>query len=54
MILLALNDAVTRVTEYHGLVLGLVILVSALGLRRGVLDYLRLIRSRRLPPGEGR
>jgi branched-chain amino acid transport system permease protein len=44
MILLALNDVVTRVTEYYGLVLGLVILAFALGLRRGVLDFLRLRR----------
>jgi branched-chain amino acid transport system permease protein len=42
MILLALNDVVTRFTEYHGLVLGMVILAFALGLRRGVLDFLRL------------
>jgi branched-chain amino acid transport system permease protein len=42
MILLALNDVVTRFTEYHGLVLGLVILAFTLGLRRGVLDFLRL------------
>lgn len=41
-ILLALNDAVARVTEYQGLVLGIVILIFALGLRRGVLDFLRL------------
>ena len=43
MILLALNDVVTRFTEYYGLVLGLVILAFALGLRRGVLDFLRLV-----------
>ena len=42
MILLALNDIVTRFTEYHGLVLGLVILAFAIGLRRGVLDFIRL------------
>jgi len=42
MILLALNDVVTRFTEYQGLVLGIVILVFALGLRRGVLDFLKL------------
>ena len=36
MILLALNDVVTRFTEYQGLVLGIVILAFALGLRRGV------------------
>ena len=37
-----MNDVVTRFTEYYGLVLGLVILAFALGLRRGVLDFLRL------------
>ena len=42
MILLALNDVVTRFTEYYGLVLGSVILAFALGLRHGVLDFLRL------------
>jgi len=41
MILLALNDIVTRVTEYYGIVLGIVILAFALGLRRGVLDFFR-------------
>ncbi|MGY0574744.1 branched-chain amino acid ABC transporter permease [Bradyrhizobium sp. RDM12] len=41
-ILLGLNDVVQRFTEYHGLVLGLVILAFALGLRRGVLDFMRL------------
>ncbi len=41
-ILLALNDVVTRFTEYYGLVLGIVILAFALGFRRGVLDFLRL------------
>ena len=46
MILLALNDVVQRFTEYHGLVLGLVILGFALGLRRGVLDFIRLAWSR--------
>jgi branched-chain amino acid transport system permease protein len=29
---------VTRVTEYYGLTLGIVILLFALGLRRGLLD----------------
>jgi branched-chain amino acid transport system permease protein len=47
-ILLALNDAVTRYTEYSGLVLGLVILFVTLGLRRGVLDVLsEALRRRR-------
>ncbi len=50
-ILLALGDAVTRVTEYNGLVLGLVILFVTLGLRRGVLDVLMAaLRRRRLAP----
>jgi len=35
-----LNDFVTRFTEYYGLTLGIVILVFALGLRRGLLDVL--------------
>jgi branched-chain amino acid transport system permease protein len=47
MILLALNDVVQRFTEYHGLVLGIVILAFALGLRRGVLDFIRLAWSTR-------
>jgi branched-chain amino acid transport system permease protein len=37
-ILLVLNDVVTRFTEYYGLTLGIVILLFALGLRRGLLD----------------
>ncbi|GAN76836.1 branched-chain amino acid ABC transporter permease [Acidisphaera rubrifaciens] len=37
-ILLGLNDVVTRYTEYYGLALGIIILIFALGLRRGVLD----------------
>jgi branched-chain amino acid transport system permease protein len=40
ILLLALNDFVTRQTEYYGLALGLIILVFALGLRRGLLDLL--------------
>ena len=41
VILLALNDVVGRFTEYHGLVLGSVILLVVLGFRRGVLDVIR-------------
>jgi branched-chain amino acid transport system permease protein len=47
-ILLGLNDVVTRTTEYYGLVLGIVILAFALGLRRGVLD---IVWKRRPPAG---
>ena len=38
-ILLLLNDMVTRLTEHYSLVLGIVILLFALGLRRGVLGF---------------
>lgn len=39
VLLLLLNDFVTRVAEHHGLVLGAVILLFALGLRMGLLDF---------------
>ena len=39
VILLLLNDSVTRLTEHYGLVLGLVILFFAIGLRKGLLDF---------------
>lgn len=48
-ILLALNDVVGRFTEYHGLVLGLVILVFTVGLRRGLLDFVTAAMARRRP-----
>lgn len=48
-ILLALNDVVGRFTEYNGLVLGVVILFFAVGLRRGLLDFLTLLLARRRP-----
>ncbi len=48
VILLLLNDVVTRFTEYYGLTLGVIILFFALGLRRGLLDVvLDLWRRRR-------
>ncbi|MCZ7659685.1 MAG: branched-chain amino acid ABC transporter permease [Xanthobacteraceae bacterium] len=40
VILLLLNDFVTRFTEHHGLMLGAIILLFALGLRRGISDFL--------------
>jgi branched-chain amino acid transport system permease protein len=39
VILLLLNDVVTRFTEHYGVVLGIVILLFALGLRKGLLDF---------------
>ena len=48
-IFLFLNDFVTTATEYHGLVLGTVILVLVLLLRRGLVDYiLEFISARRV------
>ncbi len=38
-LLLLLNDMVTKTSEYYGLTLGIVILVFALGLRKGLLDF---------------
>jgi branched-chain amino acid transport system permease protein len=40
VILMLLNDLVTRFTEYYGLTLGIVILLFALGLRKGLLDFI--------------
>lgn len=40
VILLVLNDTLTKFTEHHGLMLGIIILLFALGLRRGVTDFL--------------
>jgi branched-chain amino acid transport system permease protein len=40
LLLEALNHYITIYTEYHGLVLGVVILVIVLGLRRGIADSL--------------
>jgi branched-chain amino acid transport system permease protein len=39
VILSLLNDVVTRGTEHHGLALGVMILVFALGLRKGLTDF---------------
>ncbi len=39
VILLLLNDTVTRLTEHDGIVLGVVILFFAIGLRKGLLDF---------------
>ena len=39
VLLLILNDIVTRLTEYYGIVLGIVILFFAIGLRKGLMDF---------------
>ena len=54
VLLLLLNDTVTRFTEYHGIVLGVVILFFALGLRKGLLDFVAEWFSQRRDAGGGR
>ena len=39
LLLLILNDTVTRLTEYYGIALGIVILFFAIGLRKGLMDF---------------
>ncbi|HEV7879583.1 branched-chain amino acid ABC transporter permease [Bradyrhizobium sp.] len=39
VLLLLLNDTVTRLTEHYGIVLGIVILFFAIGLRKGLMDF---------------
>ena len=52
VLLLLLNDVITRFTEYYGLALGLVILLFTLGLRKGLLDFaVDLVRRRITPHG---
>jgi branched-chain amino acid transport system permease protein len=47
MVLLLLNDVITKFTEYYGLTLGVVILLFALVFRRGVTDFvLEALRRR--------
>ena len=38
-LLLLFNDIITRTTQYHGLALGLVVLLFALGFKRGIMDF---------------
>ncbi|MDP1691103.1 MAG: branched-chain amino acid ABC transporter permease [Burkholderiaceae bacterium] len=45
-LLLQLNDVITKFTEYHGLALGIVVLLFALVFRRGVTDFLGQIWRR--------
>ena len=44
-ILTGLNDLVTQWTDYYGLVLGSIILLFTLGLRKGILDFVVDIRQ---------
>ena len=49
LLLQTLNHYVTVYTEYHGLVLGSVILLIVLGLRRGIADFAFELWTRRRP-----
>ena len=53
VLLLILNDTVTRLTDYYGIVLGIVILFFAIGLRKGLMDFVfEWYAQRRGSPGE--
>ncbi len=53
VMLLLLNDVVTKLTSHYGIVLGGVILLFALGLRKGLLDFVADIwRSRKTPAAD--
>jgi branched-chain amino acid transport system permease protein len=54
VLLLTLNDTVTRLTEYHGIVLGIVILFFAIGLRKGLMDFVVDWYAHRRDGAEGR
>jgi branched-chain amino acid transport system permease protein len=52
IVLSLLNDLVTRRTEHHGLALGFVILLFALGLKKGITDFIAdWFRARREAAG---
>jgi len=38
-LLMVFNDIITRTTEYHGLALGVIVLIFALGFKRGITDF---------------
>lgn len=46
VILLALNDLITKFTEYHGLALGIAVLIFTLGFKRGIADFFQQIIGR--------
>jgi branched-chain amino acid transport system permease protein len=41
------NDQITRITESHGIALGIVVLVFALGFKRGILDFVLQFYAKR-------
>ncbi len=47
VVLLSLNDVITKFTEYHGLALGIAVLIFTLGFKRGIADFLQQLFGRR-------
>ena len=46
-LLMIFNDVITRYTDFHGLAMGIVVLIFALGFQRGIADFLvRLFRPK--------
>lgn len=39
-LLMMFNDVITRYTDLHGLALGIIVLIFALGFKRGITDFL--------------
>jgi branched-chain amino acid transport system permease protein len=44
-VFMALNDVITKFTEYHGLALGITVLIFALVFRRGLTDFVAQLRG---------
>ncbi len=51
VVLLALNDLITKFTEYHGLALGIAVLIFTLVFKRGIADFAQQIGERWSPKG---
>lgn len=53
LLLLLFNDVITRLTEMHGLAMGVIVLIFALGFKRGVSDFAlqlaRNLKTKRVP-----
>ena len=39
-LLMLFNDVISRTTEYHGLALGIIVLIFALGFKKGITDFI--------------
>ena len=50
-LLMIFNDIISRTTEYHGLALGIIVLIFALGFKRGITDF--VVQAYRLIPKKG-